>query len=216
MRGPGQRGRWPVRNSYPPGGGCGFLARTPTHPASTLRPAFRPVTKAITGFCTWAGPPTSCAARTAIFSARAHINFPRTQMVRPPRTARCARLEPTPAAGRIALAIWPPSTLARLPHLASEGTRASDTRAASATTGLAKRGQRERCRALVRIVMRKHRSAQPRAFRPPNLSVTTGRAAEVRVTSCEIKGAVSTGQCNGSLVCTARARIQWQRWGVMG
>jgi len=30
---PGQRGRWPVRTSYPPGGGCGFLARTTSPPA---------------------------------------------------------------------------------------------------------------------------------------------------------------------------------------
>ena len=213
---PGQRGRWPVRNSCPPGGGCGFLARTPTHPASTLRPAFSPVTKAITGFCAWAGPAKSCAARNAILSSAMHTTASTQKRLSYRAPFRCARLEPTPAAGRIAPAIWPPSTLARLRHLASEGTRAGGARAASATTRLAKPCQRERCRALVRIVMRKHRSAQPRAFRPPNISVTTGRAAEVRVTSCEIKGAVSTGQCNGSLVCTARARIQWQRWGVMG
>ena len=104
---------------------------------------------------------------------------------------RCARLEPTPAAGRIAPAIWPSSTLALHAHLASEGTRAGDARGVSATTGLAKRVQRERCRALVRISTRKRQSARPRAFRPSNLSVTTGRAAEVRVTSCEIKASLS-------------------------
>ena len=83
------------------------------------------------------------------------------------------------------------------PHTSRPKGRArGDARAAIATAGLAQRGRRERCRALVRIDTRKHQRAWLRAFRPPNLSVTTGRAAEARVTSCEIKGAVSTGRRN--------------------
>ena len=105
--------------------------------------------------------------------------------------SRCACIEPTPAAGRIALAIWPSSTLARLVHLASEGTRAGDTPPADATTELAQPGQQEKCPALVRIVARKHQSGRPRAFRPPIMIVTTGRAAEARVTGCEIKASLS-------------------------
>ena len=37
MRRRGQRGRWPARWSYPPGGGCEFGAGTPWHPASQSR-----------------------------------------------------------------------------------------------------------------------------------------------------------------------------------
>ena len=104
----------------------------------------------------------------------------------------CACLEPTPAAGRIGLSVWPPSTLASPPHLASGGTRAGGTRAASAATGLARPRQQERCRALVRIGTRKHQSARPRAFRPTNATPATGRAAKARVTGCEIKASLSS------------------------
>ena len=61
------------------------------------------------------------------------------------------RQDPTPAAGRTGLARWPSSTLARKLHLASAGTRAIGHGGVQGMNGLAERGQRERCRALVRI-----------------------------------------------------------------
>jgi hypothetical protein len=75
------------------------------------------------------------------------------------------RRDPTPAAGRIGLAIWPPSNLASKPDSASEGTRAGGVQAHLAMAGLANRGQREKWCALVLLDTRKHRSALPRAFR---------------------------------------------------
>ena len=63
-----------------------------------------------------------------------------------------------------------------------------DAQVKGAKAGFAKPVQRENCRALVRIDKRKHQSAQPRAFRPNQRGVATGRAVEVRVTSCELKG----------------------------
>jgi hypothetical protein len=53
---------------------------------------------------------------------------------------------------------------------------------------LAERDPQEKCLALVRIGTRKHRSASPRAFRQENQTIRTGRAAQARVASCEIKG----------------------------
>ncbi|MCX7033234.1 MAG: hypothetical protein NT046_04590, partial [Arenimonas sp.] len=52
----------------------------------------------------------------------------------------------------------------------------------------ARHDPQERCRALVRIHTRKHRSESPRAFRQANQVIRTGRAAKARVASCEIKG----------------------------
>ena len=70
------------------------------------------------------------------------------------------RQDPTPAAGRIGLPIWPPSGLAPAQHLASGGTRAMGRSAVQGMNGLAKPGQRERCPALVRIA---HAQASERA-----------------------------------------------------
>jgi len=144
-------------------------------------PTFRPLTRAVIRH-------RECAHQTERRSStccapRRHINNLRSG---------CACGEPTPAAGRIDLSVWPPSTLARPVHLASGGTRAGGTQAASAATGLAKPGQQERCLALVRIVTRKHQGARLRAFRPTNATPATGRAAKARVTGCEIKASLSS------------------------
>ena len=49
-------------------------------------PTIRPLTKAIIWFCASSEPATSCAARTAIFSAAPRTNLPRTGKIRPSRT----------------------------------------------------------------------------------------------------------------------------------
>ncbi len=81
---------------------------------------------------------------------------------------RCACAEPTPAAGRIGLSVWPSSTLARRQPLASEGTRAMDGSVASASAASAKPAQQEKCPALVR---RAHAQASKRA--DPGLPLET-------------------------------------------
>ena len=59
------------------------------------------------------------------------------------------RLAPPPAAGRIGLSRWPPSTLATKPVSASEGTRAGGAPWACVAAELAEPDPRERCPALV-------------------------------------------------------------------
>ena len=56
-----------------------------------------------------------------------------------------------------------------------------------AANGLAKPDQQEGWTALVLIATRKHRSPRPRAFRWESETTRTGDAAEVKVTSFDIK-----------------------------
>ena len=140
-------------------------------------------------------------ARLRVLSARRRVSGlgpdGRSMLFRPLRIDRrgvvgkewteAPGLAPTPAAGRIGLPIWPPSGLAPPPHLASEGTRAMGRQQPLALTGLAKRAQRERCRALVLIDTRKHRSARPRAFRWAPKPTRTGGAGKARVAFSDIK-----------------------------
>ena len=81
------------------------------------------------------------------------------------------RQDPTPAAGRIGLAIWPPSGLAPAQHLASEGTRAMGLSGFQGLNGLAKPDQREKCCALV---LSTHAQASERAATGLPMGTRTG------------------------------------------
>ena len=173
MRVRGQRGRWPVRSTYPPGGGWGCKSWS-------LGPFFSD------GRLGVESPPHSAPSRR-LFSRNIGHSCDGDGADGEGWTDK-NRQDPTPAAGRIGLPIWPPSGLAPASHLASEGTRAIGRSGFQGLNGLAKPDQREKCRALVLIDTRKHRSARPRAFRHAPERPRTGDAAEAKVTSCEIKG----------------------------
>ena len=138
-------GRWPDCETYPPGGGCGALAVL-DGPGFSVR--YVATALALEGVLE--KPLVRWAAR-ACDHAGAQIGEARTQ---------AQHLARPPAAGRTGLAILPPSTLARTPHLASAGTRAEGRQQPLALLWLAKRGQREKCPALVLIA---HAQASKRA-----------------------------------------------------
>ena len=80
----------------------------------------------------------------------------------------------TPAAGRIGLPRWPPSTLARTRHLASEGTR---TEGPSAATCLALLSQTRSARKMLGPSLGRHAQASERVAAGPSLGA---RAATYR------------------------------------
>jgi hypothetical protein len=73
---------------------------------------------------------------------------PKRQPLHVPAAAMCAR-EPTPAAGRIGLSVWPPSTLASKARRRVRRNARPLTCWRQSTRLASPRGQRERCRALV-------------------------------------------------------------------
>ena len=145
MRGSGQRGRWQDCETCPPGGGwaCKVLRLGPCF--SDLRPSM------VAG--------ARCPSDQRLFQntfecqRRGDVADGEAGTV---KNRQC----PTPAAGRIGLAIWPSSGLAPPQHLASGGTRAMGRSAVQAENGLAKQGPRERCPALILIA---HAQASKRA-----------------------------------------------------